>query len=98
MTTEATFRASDFALDLEELDEWSESFGQLLAAGGKDRAAAVLRRLGQQAADAGLDGHETVTTDYVNTIPVAQEPQFPGDEDLERSYRRLLRWNAAVSL
>ena len=96
MTTEATFRASDFAPDLEELDEWSESFGQLLAAGGKERAAAVLRRLGQQAADAGLDGYETVTTDYVNTIPVAQEPQFPGDEDLERSYRRLLRWNAAV--
>ena len=96
MTTEATFRASDFAPDLEELDEWSESFGQLLAAGGKERAAAVLRRLGQQAADAGLDGYETVTTDYVNTIPVTQEPQFPGDEDLERSYRRLLRWNAAV--
>ena len=96
MATEATFRASDFAPDLEELDEWSESFGQLLAAGGKERAAAVLRRLGQQAADAGLDGYETVTTDYVNTIPVAQEPQFPGDEDLERTYRRLLRWNAAV--
>ena len=96
MTTEATSRASDFAPDLEELDEWSESFDQLLAAGGNERAAAVLRRLGQQAADAGLDGYETVTTDYVNTIPVAQEPQFPGDEDVERSYRRLLRWNAAV--
>ena len=96
MTTEATFRASDFAPDLEELDEWSESFGQLLAAGGKERAAAVLRRLGQQAADAGLDGYETVTTDYVNTIPLSQEPQFPGDEDIERTYRRLLRWNAAV--
>jgi pyruvate dehydrogenase E1 component len=96
MTTEATFRASDSASDLEELGEWSESFGQLLAAGGKERAAAVLRRLGQQAADAGLDGYEMVTSDYVNTIPVAQEPQFPGDEDVERSYRRLLRWNAAV--
>ena len=96
MTSETTVPGAHSAADPEELDEWSESFEQLLAAGGNERAAAVLRRLGQQAADAGLDGYETVTTDYVNTIAVAQEPQFPGDEDIERSYRRLLRWNAAV--
>ena len=91
-----TVFGDDKVSDPEELAEWSESFDGLLAAGGKQRAAAVLRRLGQQAADAGLDGYETVTTDYVNTIGVAQEPQFPGDEEIERSYRRLLRWNAAV--
>ncbi len=96
MTSEATVPTPESAADPEELDEWSESFEGLLAAGGNERAAAVLRRLGQQAANAGLDGYETVTTDYVNTIAVAQEPQFPGDEDIERSYRRLLRWNAAV--
>ncbi|MGZ8802964.1 MAG: pyruvate dehydrogenase (acetyl-transferring), homodimeric type, partial [Mycobacterium sp.] len=96
MTSEATVPTPDSAPDAEELNEWSESFDQLLAVGGNERAAAVLRRLGQQAADAGLDGYETVTTDYVNTIAVSQEPQFPGDEDIERSYRRLLRWNAAV--
>ena len=27
------------------------------------------------------------TTDYVNTIPVDQEPEFPGDEEIERRYR-----------
>ena len=96
MTSEPTVPGTHYAADPEELDEWSESFEHLLAAGGNERAAAVLRRLGQQAANAGLDGYETVTTDYVNTIAVAQEPQFPGDEDIERSYRRLLRWNAAV--
>ena len=96
MTSDATVRTNDSAADPEELDEWSESFDQLLAAGGQERAAAVLRRLGQQAADAGLDGYETVTTDYVNTIAVAEEPEFPGDEDIEKSYRRLIRWNAAV--
>jgi pyruvate dehydrogenase E1 component len=96
MTSEATVPTTDSAGDPDEMDEWSESFDQLLAAGGNQRAAAVLRRLGQQAANAGLDGYETVTTDYVNSIPVSQEPEFPGDEDVERSYRRLLRWNAAV--
>ena len=96
MTSNPAVPTPDSAGDPEELDEWSESFDQLLASGGRDRAAVVLRRLGQQAANAGLAGYETVTTDYVNTIAVSQEPQFPGDEDIERSYRRLLRWNAAV--
>ncbi len=96
MTSDTTVPAVHSAGDPEEVEEWSESFEQLLAAGGSDRAGAVLRRLGQQAADAGLDGYETVTTDYVNTIAASQEPKFPGDEDIERSYRRLLRWNAAV--
>jgi pyruvate dehydrogenase E1 component len=96
MTIKETVSGSNRAGDPEEIDEWSESFQQLLAAGGTERASAVLRRLGQQASDAGLDGYESVTTDYVNTISVSQEPRFPGDEDIERSYRRLLRWNAAV--
>lgn len=52
--------------------------------------------LGEQAAASGLSGVEAVTTDYVNTIAATQEPDFPGDETVERAYRRLLRWNAAV--
>jgi pyruvate dehydrogenase E1 component len=83
-------------VDEEELAEWAESFDQMLAAGGKARAAAVIQLLGQRAATAGLGGQEAVTTDYVNTIARSEEPDFPGDEDIERSSRRLLRWNAAV--
>ncbi len=95
MTNQPTGSRTD-QVDPEEMSEWSESFTQLLAAGGPGRAAAVLRMLGEQAAASGLSGTETVTTDYVNTIPAAQEPDFPGDEHTERAYRRLLRWNAAV--
>ncbi len=36
------------------------------------------------------------STDYINTIPPEREPWFPGDEDMERKIRRLIRWNAAV--
>ncbi len=96
MTSETVTGRIDDSLDSEELAEWAESFDQLLAATGKRNASAVLRMLGERAAKAGLDGAETVTTDYVNTIPVSAEPDFPGDENVERSYRRLLRWNAAV--
>ena len=38
----------------------------------------------------------TVSTPYVNTIPTDQEPEFPGDEYLERRIRAFIRWNAAV--
>ena len=36
------------------------------------------------------------TTDYINTIPPALEPTFPGDEALERRIRAFIRWNAAI--
>ncbi len=35
-----------------------------------------------------------VTTPYVNTIPVEQQPAYPGDRDLERRIKSLIRWNA----
>ena len=38
------------------------------------------------------------STDYVNTIPTDREPWFPGDEEAERSYRRFIRWNAAMTV
>lgn len=36
------------------------------------------------------------STDYVNTISAAREPWFPGDEEVERRIRRIIRWNAAI--
>src|SRR5918998_1887756 len=37
-----------------------------------------------------------VSTDYINTITAQQEPHVPGDEEIELSIRRIIRWNAAV--
>ncbi len=86
----------DQLIDREELGEWADSFDQLLQARGSTNAASVLRMLGERASAAGVGGAEPVTTDYVNTISAEHEAPFPGDEDTERSYRRLLRWNSAV--
>ena len=38
------------------------------------------------------------TTDYINTIAPENEPDFPGNEDIERRYRAWLRWNAAITV
>src|SRR5213079_510982 len=37
-----------------------------------------------------------VSTHYVNTIPSDKEPEFPGDEYVERRIRAYIRWNAAI--
>ena len=34
------------------------------------------------------------TTPYVNTIPVEQQPDYPGDRDIERRLKHIIRWNA----
>lgn len=83
-------------VDRDELNEWGESFDDMVKSRGTSGATTVLRMLGDRASAAGLTGAEPVTTDYINTIPASREPEFPGDEGLERAYRRLLRWNAAV--
>ncbi len=34
------------------------------------------------------------TTPYLNTIPVEEQPPYPGDRDIERRIKSLIRWNA----
>ena len=82
--------------DPEETQEWLDSFDELVEAHGTERAEYIIRTLLQRAGGKSIGVPMVTTTDYVNTIPVDQEPDFPGDESLERQYRRLIRWNAAV--
>jgi pyruvate dehydrogenase E1 component len=43
---------------------------------------------------AGLRVPTTVSTPYVNTIPVEREPPFPGDWQIEVRIKSYIRWNA----
>ncbi|MBG6083431.1 pyruvate dehydrogenase (acetyl-transferring), homodimeric type [Zhihengliuella flava] len=82
--------------DPEETAEWLESFDDLVEAQGTERAQFIVRSLLQRAGAKSVGVPMVTTTDYVNTIPVDQEPDFPGDEEVERRYRAWMRWNAAV--
>ena len=35
-----------------------------------------------------------MNTPYINTIPVSQQPPYPGDRELERRIKSYIRWNA----
>ncbi|UNK47414.1 pyruvate dehydrogenase (acetyl-transferring), homodimeric type [Arthrobacter sulfonylureivorans] len=82
--------------DPDETAEWIESFDDLVDSRGTERAQYIVRSLLQRAGAQSVGVPMVTTTDYVNTIPVDQEPEFPGDEETERRYRAWMRWNAAM--
>ncbi|GAB95633.1 pyruvate dehydrogenase E1 component [Kineosphaera limosa] len=83
-------------VDPEETAEWIESFEGLVSERGAERAREMLASLGARAAALGVAPEPKLTSDYVNTIPISQEPEYPGDEEAERQYSRWIRWNAAM--
>src|SRR5665648_395911 len=83
-------------IDPDETKEWVESFDGLLQERGGPRARYVLLSLLKRARERNVAIPRSLVTPYVNTIGVHEEPYFPGDEALERGFRRLMRWNAAV--
>jgi pyruvate dehydrogenase E1 component len=79
-----------------ETGEWVESLDAVVAEFGPERARYIVARLVERAHETGLDIPGLVATPYINTIPPEEEPEFPGDADIERRIRRFIRWNAAV--
>ncbi|MDQ1576700.1 MAG: pyruvate dehydrogenase component [Microbacteriaceae bacterium] len=82
--------------DPEETAEWQESLDALVAAHGHERARDVILSLLKRSKELHLGVPMVPTTDYINTISPENEPEFPGDEDIERRYRAWIRWNAAM--
>ncbi|WP_119697819.1 pyruvate dehydrogenase (acetyl-transferring), homodimeric type [Microbacterium halotolerans] len=84
--------------DPEETSEWQQSLDELVAAKGTQRAREIMLSLLKRSKEKRLNVPMVPTTDYVNTISAEDEPEFPGDESLERRYRHWLRWNAAITV
>jgi pyruvate dehydrogenase E1 component len=82
--------------DRDETREWQQSLDALVGARGRARARQIMMSLIKRSKDLQLNVPMIPTTDYINTIAPENEPEFPGDEELERTYRRWIRWNAAV--
>ncbi len=73
---------------------WIESFDSIIESEGPARARYLLERLADKAAVAGVPHEFSATTPYVNTIPLEHQPAYPGDRDIERRIRSIIRWNA----
>jgi pyruvate dehydrogenase E1 component len=77
-----------------ELREWIESLETVVAEDGAGRAGDIIERLRIHAQRMGVRSPFTANTYYVNTIPVSQQPPFPGDQEIERRIKSIIRWNA----
>jgi pyruvate dehydrogenase E1 component len=94
-TTEAEDLVSRLqGLDDDEIKEWFESLDSVLESSGPEVAMEILERLRAHATVVGINLPFTANTPYANTIPVEFQPPYPGDQQIERRIKSLVRWNA----
>jgi pyruvate dehydrogenase E1 component len=74
--------------------EWLESLEALYQTEGPERVKELLRLLEAQAKRNGIKTDYTANTPYINTIPISEQPVFPGNREIERRIKSIIRWNA----
>jgi pyruvate dehydrogenase E1 component len=83
-------------IDEGETQDWIRSLDDVVDQEGETRARFLLFKLLKRARQLQVGLPPLTNTRYINTISPEQEPEFPGDETLERRIRRLIRWNAVA--
>ncbi|MDJ1369770.1 pyruvate dehydrogenase (acetyl-transferring), homodimeric type [Gulosibacter molinativorax] len=84
--------------DPQETAEWKASLDAVVAERGTTRAREIMLSLLERSREQHLGVPMIPVTDYVNSISADEEPEFPGVEKIERTYRRWIRWNAAMTV
>ena len=92
--TENTIENVRYAGDIAETTEWIESLADVLHREGPDRVRQLLVLLQEEAYRRGVMLPFTANTPYINTIAVDQQPRYPGNREIERRIKSILRWNA----
>ena len=85
-------------VDPQETQEWLEALTAVLEQEGPERAHYLLEQLIDKARRSGAHLPHKPTTAYLNTIPPGQEPQMPGNLELERKLRGEIPATPGLSL
>ncbi len=83
-------------LNPQETSEWVEALDDIIDEVGPDRASYLLERLMERAANLGVQVPLRWNTPYMNTIPPEEEVAYPGNREIERRIKSLIRWNAVA--
>jgi pyruvate dehydrogenase E1 component len=81
-------------LDPAETREWIDAFDTLVEHEGAERASFILRKLLDRARARRVRMPPVLNTPYCNTIGLADQPQFPGNLEVEQRLASIIRWNA----
>ena len=85
---------ADIDTDPQETAEWRDAFLALSASAGPARARYLLDELARLAREQRIGWKPELSTPYVNTVGVNEQPVFPGDLAVEERLASLMRWNA----
>ncbi len=80
--------------DPAETREWLDALESVIQSRGEDRARFLLAQIKNKANCRGINVPFTANTPYINTIPASKQPLFPGNREMERRLKSLVRWNA----
>ncbi len=81
-----------------ETRDWLQAIESVIREEGVDRAQYIIDQVLNQARKGGVNvaAGTAGSLDYINTIAVEDEPEYPGNMDLERRIRSAIRWNAVM--
>ncbi|MFO7550700.1 MAG: alpha-ketoglutarate dehydrogenase [Haliea sp.] len=77
-----------------ELAEWCEALQSVCRHGGPERARRILDAIADIARDPAIGWQPAHGSAYINTVPIEQQPAFPGDLAIEEKLVSIMRWNA----
>ncbi|MEN3352570.1 MAG: pyruvate dehydrogenase component, partial [Betaproteobacteria bacterium] len=94
LSSAAYWRVLQHDADPTETGEWIEAFDAIVEKEGRERATFILRKLLDRARARRVALPPVLNTPYCNTIPLAEQPQYPGNLDIEQRIGAIVRWNA----
>lgn len=82
-------------VDAYETREWLESLDYVVHSRGPERVKQLLHELETYAYEEhGVRLPFSANTPYINTIPASEQPPYPGNREIERRIKSIIRWNA----
>jgi pyruvate dehydrogenase E1 component len=94
LSSSAYWRVLQQDVDAVETGEWLDAFDMLVEKEGRERATFILRKLLDRARTRRVPLPPVLNTPYINTIPLAEQPQYPGNLEIEQRISAIVRWNA----
>src|SRR3954449_1408918 len=94
IVTSAFWRVNPPDADPLETREWLDAFDALVHTGGRERATFLLRKLLDHARARRVPLPPVLNTPYMTSVALADQPQFPGNLELESRISAIVRWNA----
>lgn len=81
-----------------ETGDWLQAIESVIREEGVERAQYLIDQVMDQARKNGVNVATSASQNYINTIPISEEPTYPGNLELERRIRSVIRWNAIMTV